>query len=249
MLERAVRDVFWRDLAIAGLILILAMLTLAFATYAFPDYKNVFFPIGGSLTGAATGLLSAAFAQKRTAQYFYDALSMAKLRNINIRESQDADAKYRYLYWKTTKKTKEGNVSPIAWYHCDIQWQRFGDLPFFTGSSEVSDRDDGEGTLRKYEHLMFRTRGRYVLLTSSVGGDEPTAVHIFWNPTQGDTLIGHLRHVTWVGKEALSPCVLSEQRRHSPQAKTVTPANQKELDVLWDATKADLIQDNLPLHS
>src|SRR5215475_7417699 len=100
-------DSFWRDMLIAGLVFVIALLILALGTFGFPAHSNVIYPIGGSLTGAAAGLMSNAFAQRRTAAAFFSALQMSKLRNINIQSIYPGDAKYNNLYWKTVKRARD----------------------------------------------------------------------------------------------------------------------------------------------
>ena len=241
-------QIFWRDMAIAALVFCLAIAVLISATFAFPSHQNILHPIAGSLTGASFGLVSAAFAQRRTTEHFFNALQMSKIKNPNILDLRAEYAAYKYLYWKTIKVKKDGSAAIPAWSVTEIQWQQYGDLPFFTGFSDVSDIEDDDtpraaGDRKRYQHLLFLTKGRFVLLTSPDGSNEPTGVHVFWHPTSGDTLVGHLRHVTWTGDEALSPCILSERAHHD--GKRVTPPKQPVLDTLWSRLQAGKIKDNL----
>jgi hypothetical protein len=238
------RDYFLRDVAIAGLVLIVALLIIALGTFGFPRFREIIYPIGGSLTGAAGGLLSAAFAQRRTANAFHAALEMSRLVNPNIQPIHAQDTKYRHLYWKTVKRARDGHAVGAGWYHCEVQWQQHGDLPFLTGIANVSDVEDEEVAPRRYDHLLMKTRGRVLLLTTNADTNEYTAVHVFWSPIGSETLVGHLRHVTWTGREALSPCILTERTYH--QGRRINPQRQAELDDLWSSITKDNIEVQLP---
>jgi len=202
-------DLARRDSIIGGLILALG-LGLVVASWALPE-ADLLGRLGSPLVAAAFGAIVSGFWSARIArssdkgikqaqETMNEAVRLLSFKDPNFVELDEECARYCHLFWRT--EGREGSV----WRHGELTWRRIPGVPIMTATLDIPDLG---GNSRRYEHVLFRVRGRFVILITNLASGEPTAVHIIDAKVMDDRLFGVERHMSWMRKERLAPSILA----------------------------------------
>ncbi len=200
-----------REMQVGALMIVCGVILILVGPVTVAGHLIPLSQLGSAAAGSGAGIIATGLLNIRFGKFFnaslrtisdrvMEATNLVLLQHSHLQYISSVAMSYQHSYWTTI------DANGRCWKYRKINWRTQTKSPFLMASIEILDPD---GQPRQYELLMWQTRGRIIISSTSAYSNEPAGIEIYNYSVESSELYGVKRHTTWVEKEAISAVILS----------------------------------------